>query len=130
MNLKIRFPWGRWDIMEGHSMAKIFYDHLIIIEEVIAVLDEHNLPSEKRAEFLKLIDQTLHHEILDVILSHVPKDKHETFLTRFHQGPHDPSLMNFLKEHTEVDIEKAILTRANITKKKLLATIHHHLASR
>ena len=108
-------------------MAKIFYDHLIIIEEVIAVLDEHTIPIGKRAEFLKLIDQTLHNEILDVILSYVPKDKHETFLTRFHQAPHDPSLMSLLKEHTEVDIEKAILKRASTTKKKLLESIKNHL---
>lgn len=108
-------------------MAKIFYDHLIIIEEVVAVLDEHDLPSDKRAEFLKLIDQTLHHEILDVILAHLPKSVHKTFLTQFHQTPHDPSLMNVLKEHSEIDIEKAILKRANATKKKLVRSIRNHL---
>lgn len=108
-------------------MAKIFYDHLIIIEEVIAVLDEHTIPIDKRAEFLKLIDQTLHHEILDVILTHLPQDIHEMFLTQFHRAPHDPALMNLLKEHIKIDIEKAILTRANTTKKKLLASIKNHL---
>ncbi|MEK7118978.1 MAG: hypothetical protein AAB457_01430 [Patescibacteria group bacterium] len=110
-------------------MAKIFYDHLIIIEEVIAVLDEHTIPINKRAEFLKLIDQTLHHEILDVILTHLPKEKHEMFLTQFHRAPHHPSLMSLLKEHVEVDIEKAILRRASTTKKKILASIKNHLKS-
>ena len=107
----------------NNCMTKIFYDHLIIIEEVIAVLDEHTIPIDKRAEFLKLIDQTLHHEILDVILTHLPKEKHEMFLTQFHRAPHDPSLMSLLKEHVKVDIEKVILTRVNATKKKLLTTI-------
>ncbi|MBI5448843.1 hypothetical protein HY948_00840 [Candidatus Gottesmanbacteria bacterium] len=107
-------------------MAKIFYDHLIIIEEVVAVLDEHNLPNDKRVELLKLIDQTLHHEILDVILTHLPKEKHEMFLTKFHNTPHDPALMNMLKDHIEIDIEKVILKRANTTKGKLTKSIRRH----
>lgn len=101
-------------------MSKIFYDHLIIIEEVIAVLDEHKMSPKERTELLQLMDQTLHHRILDVILTLLPKEHHETFLTRFHKAPHDAGLILFLKEHTTVNIEKKILTEANKTKKELI----------
>ncbi len=104
-------------------MAKIFYDHLIVIEEVIAVLDEHKLDSEERKELLQLIDETLHHEILDVIFTHLPKEKHELFLTRFHQAPHDVKLLEFLQEVTAVDIEKEILKTANRVKRFALSEI-------
>lgn len=104
-------------------MAQLFYDHLIVIEEVIAVLDEHRLTKEERTELLDLIDQTLHHEILDTIFTHLPKEKHELFLTRFHQAPHDPKLLEFLQEETNIDIEKEILKTANKVKRQALSAI-------
>ncbi len=104
-------------------MSKIFYDHLIIIEEITAVLDEHKLSPKERTELLQLMDQTLHHRILDVILTLLPKEHHETFLTRFHKAPHDAGLIPFLKDTTGVDIEREILREANIVKKELVGTI-------
>ena len=104
-------------------MAQLFYDHLIVIEEVIAVLNEHNLTKEERAELLRLIDQTLHHEILDTIFTHLPKEHHETFLTRFHIAPHDAKLLEFLQEATSVDIEGEIFKTANRVKRHALSTI-------
>lgn len=107
-------------------MSKIFYDHLIIIEEITAVLDKHNLSHKERTEILKLIDETLHHDILDIILTHLPKNHHETFLTKFHHAPHDIKLISFLKEATNLDIEKEILNQANKTKKELLLLLRRN----
>ena len=104
-------------------MAQLFYDHLIVIEEVVAVLDEHTLTRQERTELLQFIDEALHHEILDVILTHLPKEKHEIFLTRFHMAPHDAKLLEFLQEATSVDIEKEILKTANKVKRLALSSI-------
>ncbi len=104
-------------------MAQLFYDHLIVIEEVTAVLDEHKLTANERAEFLHLIDQTLHHEILDTIFTHLPKDKHEVFLTKFHLAPHDVKLLEFLQEAISIDIEKEILKTANKVKRRAMSSI-------
>ena len=104
-------------------MAQLFYDHLIVIEEVIAVLDEHKLTKEERTELLEFIDQTLHHEILDLIFTHLPKEKHATFLTQFHMAPHDVKLLEFLQDATSVDIEKEILKTANKVKRRALSSI-------
>lgn len=94
-------------------MGNLFYDHLIIIEEVVAVVGNDK-------KILDLVDQTLQHEILDVIFTYLPKEKHAEFLHRFHAAPSDPALMTYLKENSAVNIELAILDRANKTKKKLL----------
>jgi hypothetical protein len=94
-------------------MNKLFYDHLIIIEEIIAVAG-----TDKK--ILDLVDQTLQNEILDVIFTYLPKDKHEEFLVKFHAAPHNIALMQYLKDNSSVNIELAILDRANKTKKKLL----------
>lgn len=103
--------------------GKLFYDHLIIIEEIIAV-------AGRDQKLIDLADQTLQNEILDVILTYLPREKHEEFLTKFHAAPHDMKLMQFLKDHSAVNIELAILDRANKTKKKILATVKKHTYDR
>ncbi len=104
-------------------MGKIFYDHLIVIEEITAVLDSRGLTVKERQEILSLTDQTLHHHVLNVILTHLPREHHKSFLTRFHQAPHDETLLTFLKEKVTVDIEKEIVNEAQKVKKEIIALI-------
>ncbi len=101
-------------------MAKLFYDHLLIIEEITVLLDKQDLKPKDRDELLALVHETLEHEILDVIATYLPREHHEEFFTRLHAAPHDPEIMQFLKDHAVVNIELAILDRANKTKKKLM----------
>ncbi len=102
--------------------GKLFYDHLIIIEEIEAVVGNDK-------KLLDLIDATLQHEILDTIFSYLPGERHEEFLTKFHAAPHDPGLMQYLKDYSVINIELAILDRANKTKAKLLREIKKHTKS-
>ncbi len=104
-------------------MSKIFYDHLVIREEVIAELDKHEVDSDSREELVRHIDAVLHHHVLDVILSHLPSEKHEKFLTAFHASPHDEKLLEYLKSEVEEDIEEKIKVEAEKVKKELLAEI-------
>ena len=107
-------------------MAKLFYDHLIVIEEVVAVLDQHKVSAKEKAKILSLVDATLQHEILDTIFTYLPKEKHEKFLRMFHAAPHDIKLLRYLTDNTAVNIELAILDRANKTKRKVLAEVKKH----
>lgn len=111
-------------------MSKLFYDHLIVIEEIVAVLDEHRLPPRDRAKILELMDATLQNEILDVIFTYLPREKHEEFLEKFHAAPHDTGLMQYLKDNSPVNIELAILDRANKTKRKFLKEVSKHTYDR
>jgi hypothetical protein len=103
--------------------AKIFYDHLIIIEEIELTLMTHQITKEECEEILRLVDRTMHSDILQRILKHLPFHHHEEFLTRFHAAPHDSKLMTFLKDHTIVDIEKEILSAANSVKNTVIREI-------
>ncbi|MBI4130245.1 hypothetical protein HY468_02940 [Candidatus Roizmanbacteria bacterium] len=104
-------------------MAKLFYDHLIVIEEITAVLDAHEMTKEEREQLLATIDETLYHHVLDVILTHLPREHHETFLEKLSEYPHHPKLLEFIKEKTIVDIEKEIIKTADKIKKKILKDI-------
>lgn len=100
-------------------MATLFYDHLLIMEEMVIILDAYGLPNEERKKLLSLIDETLHHHILDEILNNLPKEFHTEFLDKYSQYPHDQSLLTYLKEKTPGNIEKKMLQRANTIKKQL-----------
>ncbi|MBI4062621.1 hypothetical protein HY410_01745 [Candidatus Gottesmanbacteria bacterium] len=95
-------------------MNKIFYDHLVEIDELMALVDQ---------ELADLIDNTMHHHVLDEILTHLPVEHHKMFLERLAHAPHDPELLIFIQKVTVIDIEKAIKKRAKAVKKELLATI-------
>ena len=102
---------------------KLFYDHLVLKEDLIVELEKHKLAVEEREELVALVDENLHHHVLDTILTHLPKEKHQDFLKKFHNAPHDEKLLEYLKTETVVDIEEEIKTRARKTKAELLAEI-------
>lgn len=99
--------------------TKIFYDHLTIREEVTLELDKYQISSVEKEEIIQLVDENIHHRVLDVIFTHLPKDKHEIFLKKFHHAPHDSQLLDFLK--TEVsNIEELISDEAKKVKQEIL----------
>jgi len=104
-------------------MSKIFYDYLIRVEEVIVELDGQVLEATEKEELINLIDDTFHQHTLNLILSHLPQEHHDNFLTRFHESPQDPELLNFLKETMADDVEELIRKEAEKIKKKILEDI-------
>jgi len=104
-------------------MSNVFYDHLVNIGEIMAIVDVTDLSQKEREELAELIDNTMHHHILDEILTHLPVEHHKPFLERLAHAPHDPGLLISAKELTTIDIEKAITKRAKAVKKELLGTI-------
>lgn len=76
---------------------KIFYDHLVSIGEVITEIESLEIEESEKEELARLVDETAHHEMVDVILTHLPEEYHEEFLERFHAKPHDPTLLEYLK---------------------------------
>lgn len=108
-------------------MSKVFYDHLIVLDDIIVELDQHEIPSEDRELFMSNLDEVLHHHILDTVLLFLPHKHHEHFLDRFSKEPHHPSILDFVKEKTKVDIEREIQHTVEYVKKKVLKDIKDSL---
>lgn len=104
-------------------MTKIFYDHLTVIEEVTTELDLYKISPDEREELVRIVDETMHHRILDLILTHLPKDKHHTFLTGFHQNPQDLKHLEFLRREISAEIDQKIKEEAKKVKQEILAEI-------
>lgn len=93
-------------------MSRVFYDHLIIIEDfdktIASVVDTH----EQKQELWQLIDEILHHRIMSVILDKLPSEHHEEFLENFRTAPYNIGLLDYLREKIKDDIEEYIKREA------------------
>lgn len=95
-------------------MAKIFYDKYIVLEEVEIELNKLEMDHEERQELEHLIDEMIHHRVMDRLLTNLPRHHHAEFLDRFHRAPYDEALVRYLdqrieksvKEHIEEEIKK------------------------
>lgn len=104
-------------------MSRIFYDHLIIMGDIHKVIKQNTVEPEEREEMHQLIDEMIHHRVLGCILDLLPKEHHEDFLNRFHKAPYDDSLVEYLQQRIEADIEEKIKEEILGLKKELLAAI-------
>lgn len=100
-----------------------FYHHLIQFDDITAELDRYEIDPAEREDLVGLIHQIFHNHTLNVILNHLPKDKHREFLDKFELTPHDLELLNYLKKEIQTDIESAIRDQAARVKKDILAEI-------
>ncbi|MBI2018061.1 hypothetical protein HYS92_03340 [Candidatus Daviesbacteria bacterium] len=85
---------------------KYFYQKYIVIESLVGKLHEMNLSDEERLHLATLIDSTLHHAILDEILSNLATEDKRLFLKRLEDDPSSEKMMEFLKEKIEGIEEK------------------------
>ncbi len=89
-------------------MSKIFYDHLIVLEEIEAEIKNSAQTEEERHELWQLVDEIVHTRIMENILDRLPGEHHNEFLEKFHAAPHDDGLLDYLKEKIEENIEELL----------------------
>lgn len=101
-------------------MSKIWYDHLIILEEVEVELNNLNLEAEEKEELNHLIDEMVHHRVMDRVLRVLPRHHHANFLIEFKKRPHDPALVDYIDEKIDESVERHIKEEIKILKEELL----------
>jgi hypothetical protein len=79
-------------------MSKIFYDHIIVMEEVDSEIKSIAKSHEERDELWGLVDEIIHNRILAKLLDVLPKEVHQEFLDKFHEAPHDEGLIEYVEE--------------------------------
>lgn len=98
-------------------MKKQFYSHIIEYESLIIELDKLDLSDEQKEHLLELIESSLHHTVLDAILSELSVEDKQKFLDYLSYRDHD-TILEFL--HTKVEnIEEKIKKAAEDLKKEL-----------
>lgn len=89
-------------------MSKLFYDHLIALEDVEEEIKNVAETEEERHELWHIVDEIIHHRMLEFFLDHLEEHYHDEFLHNFHEAPHDELHLHFLNENIEGEIEEMI----------------------
>lgn len=79
---------------------KQFYSHLVEIESVIVELDKMDLTEEQKVHLAGLIDSSLHHTVLDAVLSELSNADKKVFLQSFKEDDHG-KIWQFLNEKVD-----------------------------
>lgn len=96
---------------------KHFYSHLIEIESIIVELDKLDLSQEQKIHLAGLIDSSLHHTILDAVLSELTPSDKRVFLNHLKEDDHS-KIWKFLNEKVD-NIEDKIKKAAGDLKTQL-----------
>lgn len=103
-------------------MKKYFFSHLVEIESLTLELDKLDLTSEQKIHLARLVDSSLHHTILDAVLSELSDEDKKLFLKYIHENDHKKT-WQFLNEKVE-NIEEKIKKAAD----GLVAEMHKDIA--
>jgi hypothetical protein len=83
-----------------------FYTKIIEIDTLIAELHTLDLSDEEKHHLASLADSSLHHAILDEILSNLSPSDKKAFIHHLKENPEDPEIMDFLNEKIDGVEEK------------------------
>lgn len=104
---------------------KIFYDKLIVFEKIEAEIAKVSQSKEEKEELWRIVDEMIHHKVLDMILKKLPKDQHQEFMDKFLAAPHDESLLDYLSAKIGDDAEKLIKKEMDALASEILKEIKH-----
>lgn len=91
-------------------MQKHFYNHLIEIDSVYTVLDLLDLNSDERQNLMIIVESTVHHVVLDTVLSELSEEDKKEFLSHLAKNKHEEIwiLLNNKVKNVEKKIKKAV----------------------
>lgn len=104
-------------------MSKVFYDHLIILTEVETEIKSMAETEEERHELWQIVDEIIHMRMLELFLNKLAQEHHDEFLERFHKAPHDETLLGFLNERIEENIEELVKAEMVLLTSEILREI-------
>ncbi len=107
-------------------MSKLFYDHLILLDDVFTEIEILEVESEDKIQMKKIVDEILHHRVLTRILDLLPKVHHEEFLDRFYKAPSDVRHLKFLQEKIDRDIHHELAKLSKELKSEIRQEIKKH----
>jgi hypothetical protein len=109
-------------------MSKVFYDHLVSLDDVEKALKKRKLSVEEREELWKIIDEMVHHRVVGCILEHLPSEHHGDFVKRFTDKPHDDAHWDYLRERVGTDLQDFIKQELRVLADELHGIVSKRLS--
>lgn len=107
-------------------MAKLFYDHLVLIEEIWTEVDIITIPDHEKKQAKKMVDEYVQQKVITYILDILPMSLHEEFLQKVYATPHDIKHLKFLEEKLDRDIQSDLVKLGADLKKEIRSLLKQH----
>lgn len=98
-------------------MKKHFYHSVVETSSISLALAEMDMTNEERKHLIDLVEENLHHAVLDAVLSELSDRDKQEFMELFAKGD-DEKVWKLLRERVD-HIEDKIKTTADDLKKEL-----------
>lgn len=105
-------------------MSHVYYDSLLDLGQVEDAINSIAQTSEEKHKLWHIVDEMVHHSVLDCVLENLDETHHQEYLSLFSAAPHDQNILAYLGEHIEHDIAQLIRERIA----KLVAEIISYLS--
>ncbi|OGK29722.1 hypothetical protein A3B02_02045 [Candidatus Roizmanbacteria bacterium RIFCSPLOWO2_01_FULL_42_14] len=102
-------------------MKKHFYSHIVRLEDVHQELTLLDISDEEKKHLLLVFESTMHHIVVDVVLTHLPDEHKKPFIHHVSKENHDGA-WSIIKEHIQ-EPEQKIREAVEALKQELLADI-------
>lgn len=93
-------------------MTTFFYDHLIEPQRIAEHVERLNMTNDERDHFITIVRSTIHHDIMDEVLSRLPHEHKDPFLDHVALDKHDEALQ-LLSQHI-ADLEELVHQIADV----------------
>ena len=107
----------RLSSVEAQVQGRHFYSHLVEISIISLELGDLDLSKDERIHLIQLVEDNIHHAILDAILSELSEEDKKIFLHHLVEDDHD-KVWEHLNQKIE-NIEDKIKNVAESIKKEL-----------
>lgn len=88
-------------------MSKLFFDHLLVLDDIEVVIKKNATSVEEREEWYALVDETITAKVLEKVLGKLPEEYHPDLLNKFAEYPYaEKRILGFVAEKTGQDIKK------------------------
>ncbi|KKR44881.1 MAG: hypothetical protein UU51_C0004G0018 [Microgenomates group bacterium GW2011_GWC1_41_20] len=90
-------------------MSKLFFDNIIMFEEVDKAIKNVASSTEELNELRDIVDGIVNHKVVEKVLDKLPKEHHEGFLALFHKCPHDEvTIFEYINQKSGRDIREEL----------------------
>jgi hypothetical protein len=104
-------------------MTKLFFDGWAVMDDIEKEIKKVAKTSEEKEELWHLVDDMVHHKVLESILDKLPEASHVEFMGKYHERPFDSEIVKYLKEKIGENVEEIIKTEVGSLAIELLDEI-------
>lgn len=99
----------------------LFYSHLLSdLEKIHEAIEQLPVSKKEKHEAKKMVEQTIYHTVVDLILEHLHEDHHERILLQIYRTPDDRAILNLVNTLSGKNVEMILQAHLQELQIKLL----------